>query len=216
MNRTICAFIVIATFQLTSCNAEKTNELYGKSVDFYFDNELQSKLVIAVAKRDAEEASALLSRGANIDFQGTNGITALLWTIKKEDVLGAKTVLDLGADPDLINSRLDYTPIFDAISVGNIDLLRLILSYEINVNHKNSSGNTPLMHAANIIRYDIVYILIKEGARVDISNNWGEDIYKRLNKDKIDPKSEMGIWKKKAIALLNEQPPEDDTTQRHR
>jgi ankyrin repeat protein len=47
----------------------------------------------------------LVANGADLDAQEADGITALMWAVHNEDVGMIRVLLDLGADPNIKNSK---------------------------------------------------------------------------------------------------------------
>jgi len=55
----------------------------------------------------------------------------------------AEKLLQYGADPN-IGDQFENTPLHRAASKGHVKLVKLLLQYGVNLNHRNSEGNTPL------------------------------------------------------------------------
>ena len=96
------------------------------------------------------------------------------------------------------------TPLFDAIAAANMKNLDLLIRAGADVNHRNSLGNTPMIHAVQYGggSFQIVYQLLEAGADHQIQNNSGQDIAFVTLRWSGEPKSEQGQWREKVLALL--------------
>jgi ankyrin repeat protein len=64
------------------------------------------------------------------------------------------------------------TPLCVAISKGEVDFVKKLISYGVDVNQK-SNGLTPLMIAARYNKVDIIKLLLANGARAKDQNEIG-------------------------------------------
>ena len=55
----------------------------------------------------------------------------------------AEKLLENGGDAN-IGDQYENTPLHRAASKGHVKLVKLLLQYHVDVNYKDSSGNTPL------------------------------------------------------------------------
>lgn len=67
----------------------------------YFESGPQRALAEAAAKGRIEVIDDLLQQGAKVNFQGKEGMTALIWAFLQENKKGYEHLLDKGADPNL-------------------------------------------------------------------------------------------------------------------
>jgi len=58
------------------------------SVGAYFENGSQEDLAMAAGNGQTKEAERLLSSGAIINFQGREGMTALIWALLQQNKKG--------------------------------------------------------------------------------------------------------------------------------
>uniref|UniRef100_A0A8C6LXV4 Transient receptor potential cation channel, subfamily A, member 1b n=1 Tax=Nothobranchius furzeri TaxID=105023 RepID=A0A8C6LXV4_NOTFU len=88
-----------------------------------------------------------------IDAQALNscddrGNVALHWAVERNMADSCRALLDLGADPNILNTAL-LSPLHLAVSLGHNNLVGLLLSYcETNCNLEGDLGNTPLILAS--------------------------------------------------------------------
>lgn len=67
----------------------------------------------------------------------------------------------------------DSTPLCVAVTKGDIDMVKQIISYGGNVDETTSRGMTPLMFAAIYNNSEIVNLLLEKGADLDKKDNEG-------------------------------------------
>lgn len=67
----------------------------------------------------------------------------------------------------------DSTPLMEAASAGHLDIVKLLLSHNADVNAHCATGNTPLMFACAGGQVDVVKVLLKHGANVEEQNENG-------------------------------------------
>ena len=105
--------------------------------------------------------------------------------------------------------RSDEKMLLDASKRGHVDKIKIIITNnkKVNINYQNKYGHTPLMCATMHNHYDVVQVLINEGADVDIVDINGNttfllavqcghvDIIKYLLTKKVDigGKNNMGL-----------------------
>ncbi|KAM8730774.1 transient receptor potential cation channel subfamily A member 1b [Acanthopagrus schlegelii] len=112
------------------------------------------------------------------DPQGLNccdeqGNAPLHWAVESNKEESCRTLLDLGADPNLLNTAL-MSPLHLAVSLGHNNLVELLLSYSTtDANLQGDLGNTPVILACSINNFEALSILIKHGARLCKQNRLG-------------------------------------------
>lgn len=67
----------------------------------------------------------------------------------------------------------DSTPLMEAASAGHLDIVKLLLNHNADVNAHCATGNTPLMFACAGGQVDVVKVLLKHGANVEEQNENG-------------------------------------------
>ncbi len=117
------------------------------------------------------------------------------WAAKNKDVGFLKLVLEYGGDPNLRAGQFGETPIFNTISfIGeeNIEGMLLLLKYGADINARSTgevfsiasmAGRTPLLLAASLSRYDIVYMLIELGADYMMLDDSGHGLVNSIKMD---------------------------------
>ncbi|XP_068613571.1 transient receptor potential cation channel subfamily A member 1-like [Brachionichthys hirsutus] len=101
------------------------------------------------------------------------GDTPLHWAVEKNKAASCGALLDLGADPNILNRAL-LSPLHVAISLGHNSLVELLLSYSAtDSNLEGDLGNTSVMLACSINNCEALSILLKHGARLCRQNKLG-------------------------------------------
>lgn len=67
----------------------------------------------------------------------------------------------------------DCTPLMEAASAGHLEIVKLLLSHNADVNAHCATGNTPLMFACAGGHVEVVKELLKHGANVEEQNENG-------------------------------------------
>ncbi|MGH7134664.1 MAG: ankyrin repeat domain-containing protein, partial [Pirellulales bacterium] len=94
----------------------------------------KERIVHDAAKESSPEAvRALIELGADIDEQGSNGFTGLVWAVTRERVDVVQTLLKLGADPNR------GCPIFSVACAqklkDRVAMAKLLLDHGADINH---------------------------------------------------------------------------------
>lgn len=119
--------------------------LIGKGVDINKQNSnIESPLIIAVARNNFEIVQALVGNGANVNWIN-----------------------------NLSSSRYNYTVLFESVKNSNYDICNLLIDNGAELNKRNNDDNTVLMIAVNNNDFDLVKLLIEKGAEISIKNNDG-------------------------------------------
>ncbi|MEC4896022.1 MAG: ankyrin repeat domain-containing protein [Oscillatoria sp. PMC 1051.18] len=136
----------------------KTNTPYLDS----FDPKISAKLIVE-----------LLKRGAKAEDLGR---VLLLHGVMIEDESRVRGLVSAGVDT---KSFLGTTPLIKAVQRENLNIVEILLSADVDVNERDSEGNTALIEAARIADVDssemlkIVKSLLKAGADVNAKNKNG-------------------------------------------
>ncbi|KAM4606588.1 transient receptor potential cation channel subfamily A member 1b [Polymixia lowei] len=101
------------------------------------------------------------------------GSVPLHWAVMRNQAESCRVLLDLGADPNILNMAL-MSPLHLAISHGHNDLVKLLLSCTATDGDlQGDLGNTPVMLACSINNCEALSKLLKHGARLCQQNKLG-------------------------------------------
>ena len=87
-----------------------------------------------------------------------------------------RMLLEYGGDPNQRVGEGTTTVIYQAVMYNQIVNVRLLIEAGANLNHQDSSGKTPMLTAANINNYDMIFFFLEHGADPTIKNRWGYDL----------------------------------------
>ncbi|MDP3069567.1 MAG: ankyrin repeat domain-containing protein [Opitutaceae bacterium] len=122
-------------------------------------------LADAVERKDTAAIRTLLADSA-IDAPQTDGMTALHWAVRHDDLATAQALLAAKANPNAQN-RYGVTPLSLACTNGNAALVTALLDAGADANAPLRGGETPLMTAARTGRLAAVQALLARGVRAD-------------------------------------------------
>ncbi|XP_048121828.1 transient receptor potential cation channel subfamily A member 1b [Alosa alosa] len=101
------------------------------------------------------------------------GNTPLHWAVEKHVGDSCALLLNLGANPNVLNAAL-MSPLHLAISKGHNDMVELLLSFSVtDVNLEGDLENTPVMLACSNNNCQALNILFKYGAKLCSQNKLG-------------------------------------------
>jgi ankyrin repeat protein len=108
---------------------------------------------------------------ADVNAQGPDGATALLWAAHQGDVAEVKRLIASGADISIAN-RYGATPMSEAAMQGETEVLKLLLAAGADVNSPTTEGQTALMLVARTGNLEAAKLLLSHGAQVDAREQW--------------------------------------------
>ncbi|XP_029547495.1 transient receptor potential cation channel subfamily A member 1 [Salmo trutta] len=101
------------------------------------------------------------------------GSMPLHWAVERNQPDSCRTLLELGAEPNVLNKAL-MSPLHLAVSHTHNHLVQLLLShYKTGSNLEGGLGNTPVMLACFINNTEALSILLRHGARLSSQNKLG-------------------------------------------
>ena len=136
----------------------------------------QTALMYACRWGHVQTVTKLLHAKANINHTSTRGTTALFEAIEHENSGIVDILQEANVDVNkTYASKRKRAALAQAVSSNNPDSVwNLLKRSDVNVNHKDSTGETPLILAASR-GYDIIvgYLLGHPDIEVDLSNDFG-------------------------------------------
>ena len=164
---------ILSVIELGKLDLMKT--LLHKGLDLNLKIKENSILIEAVTYGHAEMIEFLLMKGAQIDFQGKDDLSALMFAVICNNQSIVNLLLAYGANLDLQDNR-GYTALTYACRQKNTDMVRCFISLKADINIPDKDGNTPLMHA--LTGYDCMpvleQLLAEKHLDIDARNHLGD------------------------------------------
>jgi hypothetical protein len=99
----------------------------------------------------------------------------LLKAICERDINEVKEVLDkkFNMDEEHLEDKYGYKAAGIAAALNRVGILEYLILRGADINTKDKTGNTPLMHAVINWQYDAIRMLVENGADLSIKDNYG-------------------------------------------
>jgi hypothetical protein len=130
-------------------------------------------LLEAADKRDLAQVQALLDKGADVNVQANNGLTALMVAARRGDSAMVEALLARGADVN-VKTEEGETALMRAARGAYATIVQLLLGGGADVNVQIEEGETALMYAVRGGDAAIVQLLLDRGADVSTVNRLGQ------------------------------------------
>lgn len=137
-------------------------------------NLLSRTLIAACADNDVNTVRRLLGDGTNTINEGTDDGESLLSLACSAGYYElAQVLLAMQAQVEDRGQKNDCTPLMEAASAGHVEIIKLLISHNADVNAQSSTGNTPLMYACAAGHIEAVKELLAAGANIEDHNENG-------------------------------------------
>lgn len=187
----------------------------GKTAIFLIENGANVNLVNRFKKsalfytRSDKMTKILIDAGAIVQLQDEYGTTPLHIVAGTCMSGSLQMLIDAGANVNSLD-KFNRTPLHQACHSGYLDNVKVLLSSNADPNLQTTSGDTPLhngiLTCSPSDRYEIVSLLLRVGAKIDIDNNRGktpldlasknEQLYKLLKSFELVKIIESGDFEK--------------------
>ncbi|WP_038910663.1 ankyrin repeat domain-containing protein [Dickeya dadantii] len=128
-------------------------------------------LLQTIRKGDEAEARRQLAQGLNLNIQGKEGITPLLWLIyETQDKNAVRLALKLGADPNYKDGSGD-SAVNRVSGVRDPDWLRIVLDAGGNPNAIGRLEQPALFSAIGEERWADIKLLVERGADINLKDS---------------------------------------------
>lgn len=136
------------------------------------DNSKQNIYFAAIESKSKATLEFVHEYNKDVDCVNINNETPLLSAITINDPEFVKRLLDFGAD---IEKQTKTTPLWHAFDQagGNTECLKVLAERGVNLNKKNSLGETVLVRSIKNIKDDLAIAFIQWGADVNVADSNG-------------------------------------------
>ena len=159
-------------------------------------------LLLTLLRQNKSGFKHLLENGANPNLLVDTGESVIMYATRAEDAEWLQLALKHGGNPNLTGARNKEPPLHDSIIFRRKENMRLLITAGADLNLQDGVGDTPLITAASLNAYDIVYELLEIGADYRIHNLSNVTIADRIARSPMDPKNELARWRGKVIEWL--------------
>lgn len=139
----------------------------------------RTAILIAAMNKQYDTVQFLIDAGADINFQDETCFNPFLWGCLNDDLTLVKIMVKAKADLTLL-TRFGGVGITPAAEKGHVEIVRELLeTTDINFNHTNFVGWTPLLEAIVLNdggekQQEIVRLLLKHGANPQMTDKYGK------------------------------------------
>jgi len=130
-----------------------------------------TRLVDAAKDGNFATVKALIAQKADVNVAEADGMTALHWAVRANDMPTVQALIRAGAKVNAAN-RYGMTPIILAAQNGDPLLLAALLKAGANPNSTLPEGQTALMTAARTGNVESIKMLAETGAKIDAKEEW--------------------------------------------
>ena len=128
-------------------------------------------LIDAVKRGDRQAARTLMRNKAVINLADAEGMTALHWAVRSDDVELVAALLKAGANARTAN-RYGMQPLTLAATNGSAPVISALLDAGADPNATTDAGEPVLMTAARTGKVDALRILLRRGASANARETW--------------------------------------------
>jgi len=167
--------------------------------------------VLYWAMRNKAGFKDLLERGADPNVVFDDGGSVMHWAARSDDLEFLRLALAHGGNPNLVAGQFGVTPLFETISfygeMGQAPAMSILIENGANLDAVDSNGDTPMIVAAGLGRFDLVYLMLEAGADASIANENGYTLSDAVNQKNgaLIPGSESEVWRSKVASRLRDE-----------
>jgi len=129
-----------------------------------------STLIDAIKAGNRAAVRSLLTR-STVNSAESDGMTALHWAVRGDDLATVELLVKAGANASATN-RYSITPLWLAATNGNAAITRALLKAGADPNAPGPDGETVLMVAARAGSANVVTALLDHGVNVNATESW--------------------------------------------
>ena len=147
----------------TACKHSKNGTPYDQSLD---EMEFQRGIWQAAIDNDATKIRKLYSKGTDINIVDSSGYTALHYASRNGHTELVNLLISYGACVNCVTKAGKDTPLHRAAYVGNLDVIKTLLSAGASIKQQNVDGQTCFHKAVQRNHVDVVQYLLKMDSEV--------------------------------------------------
>ena len=130
-----------------------------------------TELVDAAKSGDTAAAIAAIDHGTDVNAASSDGTTALMWAVHRDDVPLVDRLLKARADAKAVNAY-GATALSEAAVYGDVGVIKRLLAAGVEADVAGADGQTPLMIVARTSNVDAAAALLKAGAKINAREKW--------------------------------------------
>ena len=123
---------------------------------------------------DVNRVREAVEHGADVNFRGRGGFTALLAAARNGHLDVVKYLVEHGANINQRDNNRDKTPLLAASFKGHYDVVRYLVEHGADLNLQGVNGWTPLHDAAYVGDIEVVKLLVDHNCDLRLKNERGE------------------------------------------
>ena len=128
----------------------------------------------AIKNNDIREIVAFIDNRSDVNEQDSDGATPLLMCAYYNKYEICKLLLENRADPTYATYDNNITPLHWAAANENVELIKLLLKYDADIDAKTKQHETALIYGVKSNKLDSVKILLSQGSNPNIRNVAGD------------------------------------------
>ena len=138
------------------------------------DKEGMTALMYSIQSDNLKGFHFLLKNKANIDILDLRNSNALVMASSGGNLEMLNTLLNLGADPNIIYNQRNFTLLMDASFEGDIDRVKILLDNDASINAIDKEGLTSISYAVREGHKSVVIELLKHKPNLSLKDKNGK------------------------------------------
>lgn len=188
-------------------DVSRIDDFFASGEDInYIGRDGMTPLLWALMAKNKDGVRRLLELGASPDvlIKSGDSVVSLASAMADPDFL--MLVLSHGGNPNILNLQDEEnpTPLLVAINNFNSVNVKALIKAGADLNYCAAGGDTPVMAAAALNQWEVVYYLLEAGADYKITDRWGYTVTYFIESNGIVAPSELYNWRQKVVDFLKD------------